>query len=75
MRAPRAMEDDLVQAGLLARGSSPFAAFPDFDEQSPVALRERLAADSCGGSSGFDWRPKGPNAPDSLLAAQLEQRT
>jgi opacity protein-like surface antigen len=34
----------------------PFAAFPDFDVQSPVALRERLAADSCGTAGfGLEW--------------------
>jgi len=37
MRAPRTPEGWRVQAGLLARGSSPFSAFPSFGVQSPVA--------------------------------------
>ena len=34
--------DDVVQAGLLARGSSPSSAFPDFARQSPVAFERRI---------------------------------
>jgi len=37
MRAPRTPEGWRVQAGLLARGSSPFSAFPSLGIQSPVA--------------------------------------
>jgi len=40
-RAPRTPEDDVVQAGLLARGSWSFSAFPSFDAQSPVATWRR----------------------------------
>jgi hypothetical protein len=36
---------------------------------------EGLAADSCGGSSGFDSPPKWRIAPDSLLADQRDRRT
>jgi hypothetical protein len=50
---PARWKDDLAQAGLLARGSSPFPAFPGLALQSPVAFGERLTADSCGGSFGF----------------------
>src|SRR5215469_15033450 len=34
--------DDVVQAGLLARGSSPFSAFPDLALRSPVAFRKKI---------------------------------
>jgi hypothetical protein len=50
---PARRKDDLVQAGLLARGSSLFSAFPGFALQNPVALGKGLTADSCGGSFGF----------------------
>ena len=46
--------DDLVQAGLLACGSSPFSAFPkSCMSKTQWHVREGFAADSCGGSSGF----------------------
>jgi hypothetical protein len=34
---PARRKDDVVQAGLLARGSPSFSAFPGFVAQSPVA--------------------------------------
>ena len=51
-----------MTAGLLARGSSPRAAFPG--RQCPVAIGSRLVAHSCGDSRGFGAGP----APHSLLA-------
>jgi hypothetical protein len=42
-----------IQAGLLARGFSPFPAFPDLVPKAQWQRGEELAADSCGGSSGF----------------------
>src|SRR6516162_734903 len=38
---PARRKDDVVQAGLLARGSSSFSAFPGFAVQSPVATWRR----------------------------------
>jgi len=40
-RAPRALEDDRVQAGLLAYGSQPSSAFPSLASQGPVATWRR----------------------------------
>jgi hypothetical protein len=39
---PARWKDDFAQAGLLACGSSPCSAFPDFAPQSPVALWRRV---------------------------------
>jgi hypothetical protein len=38
---PARRKDDFVQAGLLARGSSPISAFPDLAWQGPVARKRR----------------------------------
>jgi len=38
-------------------------------------VREGLAADSCGGSSGIVLPPKRRNAPDSLLSGQRDRNT
>jgi len=38
---PARRKDDYVQAGLLARGSPSFSAFPGFARQNPVAFERR----------------------------------
>jgi len=67
--------DDVVQAGLLARGSSPFSAFPGPHGKAQWRKREGLAADSCGGSFGFASPLTRRGAPNSLLADQRDRRT
>src|SRR5262249_31662201 len=56
--APRTSEDDVVQAGLLARGSWPFFAFPHLVAEAQWHFEAGLAADSCGGSSGLDCQTR-----------------
>ena len=65
---PPGFEEEFATAGLLARGSSPRAAFPG--RQCPVAIGSRLVAHSCGDSRGFGASP----APHSLLALPLRGR-
>jgi hypothetical protein len=50
-RALRTRKDDFVQAGLLARGSSPFSAFPDFAPQSPVAFQRNGSPPTVAGAA------------------------
>jgi hypothetical protein len=57
-----------IEAGLLARGSSPLPGLPDANASD--RLRQKLAAHSCGGSSGVT--PAG--SPDSLLAPDRNDR-
>src|SRR5215217_1558885 len=58
-RAPHVGKGDVVQAGLLARGSLPSFRLPG--PKSPVASGGGLAADSCGGSSGFGHEKSSPH--------------
>src|ERR1700722_6711406 len=57
-----------MPAGLLARGSLPFVAFPG--PSTPVASDERFTAYSCGGSRGIGTSP----APHSLLIPRKGNR-
>jgi hypothetical protein len=57
-----ARETCIVAAGLLAHGSSPPSGLPGADASDPD--RRKLAAYSCGGSSGFALA----SSPNSLLA-------
>src|SRR5258708_17360374 len=58
-----------MAAGLVARGSLPFVAFPG--PRFPVACDERLTAYSCGGSRGIG---KYIPAPHSLLILWMRNR-
>ena len=44
-------KDDVVQAGLLARGSSPFSAFPGLAWQGPVARERRDSPPTVAGAA------------------------
>jgi len=67
VRAPRTPEGWRVQAGLLARGSSSFSAFPGFDAQSPVATWGRTRRRQLRGQLRIWLATERPIAPDSLF--------
>src|SRR5262249_54082553 len=73
MRAPRTPEDDVFRQVSWLAGHHPSP--PSQALTAQWQLEEGLAADSCGGSSGFDWPARRPIAPDSLLADQRDRRT
>lgn len=63
IRAPRATEGDLVQAGLLARGSSPLLRLPG--ETTPVALWRRTHRSQLRGQLRIESRAPKRSAADS----------
>jgi len=72
---PARRKDDVFRQVSWLAGRNPSSPSQALMYKAQWQLEEGLAADSCGGSSGFVSPPEWRIAPDSLLAGQRDRRT